>query len=69
MRILRPRPDWSILEKYLKRARPLEMRRRGPVVRPRIDVHNLAIFWGNFKAARPDSESRDICYFALHTGP
>jgi hypothetical protein len=55
------------LEKYLKRARPLKMRRSGPVVRPRIDVHNLAIFWGDFKAARADSELTAIFYFALHT--
>src|SRR6476660_9042604 len=45
----------------------MEMRRSGPVVRPRIDVHNLAIFWGNFKAPRARGEPGELCYFALHT--
>src|SRR5262249_47682642 len=32
------RPDWSILEKSLKRARPSGTRRSGPVVWPMIDA-------------------------------
>src|SRR5438270_8536273 len=62
-------PDWSILEKYLKRAHPLEMRRSGPVVRPRIDDHNLANYWGNFKTVRARSEPGRLCYFAVQPAP
>jgi hypothetical protein len=51
----RHRPGSSILEKCLKRARPSETRRSGPVVRPSIDLLYVGLNWAS---SRPFDQHR-----------